>query len=87
MSEFEQMGKAFVSYYYPQFANDRNLLGNVYTEHSCLTFEGAQFQGKGPILEKLTSLPFKKVSHQITTVDCQPIIGVDENQVSFYGLE
>merc|ERR1711990_1309716 len=32
------------------------------------------------VLEKLKSLPFKKVAHQVTTMDAQPIIGVDNNQ-------
>ena len=81
MSKFEEMGKAFVGFYYPTFSQNRASLGDVYTEQSCLTFEGAQFQGKGPIIEKLVSLPFKTVNHQITTVDSQPIIGVDDNQV------
>ena len=51
-----------------------------------MTFEGAQFQGRGPIMEKLQSLPFKQVAHQVTTIDAQPIIGVDDNKVkvSFY---
>jgi len=80
MPDFEEMGKAFIGFYYPTFSNDRASLGNVYTDQSCLTFEGAQFQGKGPIVEKLMSLPFKTVNHQITTIDCQPIIGVDDNQ-------
>lgn len=78
------MGKAFVAFYYPTFSNNRPSLGDVYTEQSCLTFEGAQFQGKGPIIEKLVSLPFKTVSHQITTVDSQPIIGVDDNKVKSF---
>ena len=46
-----------------------------------MTFEGAQFQGKAPIMEKLASLPFQKVQHQVTTMDAQPIIGVDDNKV------
>jgi len=49
-----------------------------------MTFEGAQFQGKAPIMEKLASLPFQKVQHQVTTMDAQPIIGVDDNKVSFF---
>ncbi|CBY22666.1 unnamed protein product [Oikopleura dioica] len=77
---FQEMGKAFVGFYYPAFAEDRAKLADVYTDQSCMTFEGAQFQGKQPIVDKLTSLPFKKVNHQITTVDSQPIIGVDDNQ-------
>ena len=46
-----------------------------------MTFEGAQFQGRQPIMEKLQSLPFKSVAHQVTTIDAQPIIGVDDNKV------
>merc|ERR1712235_103398 len=81
--EFMQMGKSFVGFYYPAFAANRGAgsqLANVYTDQSCMTFEGAQFQGKAPILEKLMSLPFQKVNHQITTIDSQPIIGVDDNK-------
>ena len=84
MPDFEEMGKAFTGFYYQAFSNDRASLANVYTEQSCLTFEGAQFQGKGPIIAKLQSLPFKTVNHQLTTVDCQPIIGVDDNQVLLF---
>merc|ERR1712168_146593 len=78
--EFMQMGKSFVGFYYPAFANDRAQLANVYTDQSCMTFEGAQFQGRQPIMEKLQSLPFKSVAHQVTTIDAQPIIGVDDNK-------
>jgi len=76
------MGKAFVGFYYPAFSENRGAnsqLLNVYTDQSCLSFEGAQFQGKQAIMEKLASLPFKKVAHQVTTIDAQPIIGVDDN--------
>ena len=34
-------------------------------------------------MEKLASLPFTKVAHQVTTIDAQPIIGVDDNKVKF----
>ena len=30
--EFMQMGKSFVGFYYPAFANDRAQLANVYTD-------------------------------------------------------
>jgi hypothetical protein len=82
-SSFEEMGKAFVGFYYPSFSENRGAgskLDAIYTEQSCMTFEGAQFQGKAAIMEKLASLPFKKVAHQVTTMDAQPIIGVDNNQ-------
>lgn len=37
-----------------------------------LTFESSQVQGAKDIVEKLTSLPFQKVQHKITTLDAQP---------------
>lgn len=40
--------------------------------NSMLTFEGTQSQGVEAIVEKLTSLPFQKVVHKVSTRDCQP---------------
>ncbi|BCR85559.1 nuclear transport factor 2 family protein [Aspergillus chevalieri] len=37
-----------------------------------LTFETESLQGAQPITEKLTSLPFSKVAHQVSTLDAQP---------------
>lgn len=37
-----------------------------------LTFENTQFQGQNAIIEKLSSLPFQRVQHRISTVDAQP---------------
>lgn len=37
-----------------------------------LTFEGTQLQGVEAIVEKLSSLPFQKVEHKVSTRDCQP---------------
>lgn len=37
-----------------------------------LTFESAATQGARNIIEKLTSLPFQKVAHRISTLDAQP---------------
>ena len=53
MAKFEEMGKAFVGFYYPAFSANRGAgsqLLNVYTDQSCLSFEGAQFQGKQAIM-------------------------------------
>lgn len=38
-----------------------------------LTFEGAPTLGADSIIEKLSSLPFSKVKHQVTTFDVQPV--------------
>lgn len=37
-----------------------------------LTFESSQHQGIAGIVGKLTSLPFQKVAHEISTIDAQP---------------
>lgn len=37
-----------------------------------LTFESSQVQGARSIIEKLTSLPFQKLQHRISTLDAQP---------------
>ena len=51
---------------------DFSTLGNLYRNESMLTFETSQVQGVASIVEKLTSLPFQKVTHRITTLDAQP---------------
>lgn len=69
---WEQIGSSFVHHYYQMFDSDRSLLGSIYTDTSCLTWEGEQFQGKLDIVKKLTSLPFTKIGHSITAQDHQP---------------
>ncbi|KAI4133536.1 MAG: hypothetical protein LQ347_002143 [Umbilicaria vellea] len=39
---------------------------------SMLTFENQQIQGRDDIIEKLSSLPFTRVAHQLVTLDAQP---------------
>ena len=72
MQELEGIGKAFVNFYYSTFDSNRNQLLPLYKDMSMLTFEGQTYQGQKAILEKLTSLPFTKVQHAVTTVDVQP---------------
>ncbi|RPB11674.1 nuclear transport factor 2 [Morchella conica CCBAS932] len=62
----------FAKYYYNTFDSDRTRLAPLYRENSMMTFETNQHQGVSPIIEKLTSLPFGKVAHRITTLDAQP---------------
>ncbi|XP_043819508.1 nuclear transport factor 2-like [Dromiciops gliroides] len=69
---WEQIGSSFVQHYYQLFDNDRTQLGAIYIDASCLTWEGQQFQGKAAIVEKLSSLPFQKIQHNITAQDHQP---------------
>ncbi|CAN2389538.1 protein localization to nuclear pore [Pristimantis euphronides] len=69
---WEQIGCSFVQHYYQAFDNDRTQLKAIYTDSSCLTWEGQQFQGKEAIIEKLSMLPFQKIQHSITSQDHQP---------------
>ncbi|RAL63773.1 hypothetical protein DID88_003418 [Monilinia fructigena] len=59
-------------FYYNQFDADRTQLATLYRENSMLTFESASVLGAGAIVEKLKSLPFEKVKHQVSTLDAQP---------------
>ncbi|XP_026554955.1 nuclear transport factor 2-like isoform X2 [Pseudonaja textilis] len=61
---WEQIGTSFVQLYYQQFDTNREQLGALYTDASCLSWEGQQFQGKASIMEKLM--------HNITSQDHQP---------------
>ncbi|ODV71982.1 Ran GTPase-binding protein NTF2 [Cyberlindnera jadinii NRRL Y-1542] len=70
--DFNTLAQQFTEFYYNQFDSDRSQLGNLYRDQSMLTFETSQVQGAKDIVEKLTSLPFQKVGHRITTLDAQP---------------
>lgn len=70
--DFSTLAQKFTEFYYNQFDQDRSQLGNLYRNESMLTFETSQVQGVASIVEKLTSLPFQKVTHRITTLDAQP---------------
>ncbi|KAJ7674396.1 hypothetical protein B0H17DRAFT_1081888 [Mycena rosella] len=75
MSDINTIASQFVDYYYQTFDADRSGLAQLYRETSMLTFEGAQIAGTAAIVEKLTSLPFQKVQHKVTTKDAQPSSG------------
>ncbi|KAI5293985.1 Nuclear transport factor 2 [Ascosphaera acerosa] len=62
----------FVQFYYKTFDENRSNLGGLYRNESMLTFENSSQQGTEAILEKLTSLPFARVAHKVSTLDAQP---------------
>ncbi|CAK3917808.1 nuclear transport factor NTF-2 [Lecanosticta acicola] len=72
MADFENVAKQFTEFYYKQFDNNRAGLAALYRDHSMLTFENSPVQGSAAIIEKLSSLPFQKVEHQVATLDAQP---------------
>mmetsp|Transcript_92223 Transcript_92223/g.298269 ORF Transcript_92223/g.298269 Transcript_92223/m.298269 type:complete len:125 (-) Transcript_92223:77-451(-) len=72
MAAFQQVGEQFCQQYYQIFDTNRAGLAPLYGEQSMLTFEGEQFQGAAAIAQKLASLPFQKVRHQIVKCDCHP---------------
>ncbi|KAI9900559.1 hypothetical protein N3K66_004821 [Trichothecium roseum] len=72
MADFENIAKQFTEYYYNTFDQDRNGLRTLYRPESMLTFESSPLLGDKSITEKLVSLPFTKVKHQVSTLDAQP---------------
>jgi len=72
MADFAGIAQQFVEFYYNTFDHDRKNLAALYRDHSMLTFETAAVQGTAGIVEKLSTLPFQKVAHRVTTLDAQP---------------
>ncbi|KAL1968368.1 hypothetical protein VTN77DRAFT_1897 [Rasamsonia byssochlamydoides] len=72
MADFNNVAQQFVQFYYKTFDENRANLAALYRDQSMLTFETAAIQGRTAIIEKLTSLPFTKVVHQVATLDAQP---------------
>ncbi|KAI9568979.1 nuclear transport factor 2 [Boletus coccyginus] len=66
------LAKDFTTFYYSTFDSNRSQLAPLYRPDSMLTFEQAQFLGGSSIVAKLTSLPFTKVRHNVSTIDAQP---------------
>ncbi|HUR01132.1 MAG TPA: nuclear transport factor 2 family protein [Nonomuraea sp.] len=71
--DYAAVAEEFISYYYSTFDADRRSLEGLYRPTSLLTFESSQSHGTKDIVEKLASLPFQKVEHQVTTNDAQPL--------------
>ncbi|KAK3316348.1 nuclear transport factor 2 [Apodospora peruviana] len=75
MAEYEAVAKQFVEHYYNTFDSNRSALAPLYRDESMLTFQSAQVGGGPAIAEKLASLPFQKVKHQINSFESQPTPG------------
>ncbi|KAF2226313.1 putative nuclear transport factor 2 [Elsinoe ampelina] len=72
MGDFQAIAQQFTEFYYKTFDQDRAQLLPLYRDHSMLTFENAPTQGGASIIEKLSSLPFSKVQHEVSSLDAQP---------------
>ncbi|KAI0329878.1 nuclear transport factor 2 [Cubamyces sp. BRFM 1775] len=72
MADINAVAKQFTDFYYTTFDTNRAGLQSLYRDNSMLTWEGTPILGAANIAEKLTSLPFEKVQHKITTLDAQP---------------
>ncbi|KAI8473841.1 MAG: hypothetical protein J3K34DRAFT_409377 [Monoraphidium minutum] len=70
----EQVGKAFLEYYYGLFGSNRAGLASLYQDQSMFTFEGNKCQGPAAIMAKLTSLPFNQCKITPASMDFQPSI-------------
>ncbi|KAJ6115777.1 hypothetical protein N7523_006194 [Penicillium sp. IBT 18751x] len=83
MADFSTIAQQFVEFYYQTFDTNRAGLAPLYLDtddkfahkqrdQSMLTFETSSVQGTAAIVEKLSSLPFQQVRHQLATFDAQP---------------
>lgn len=71
----KNVAKQFVDAYYQNFDQGKDTRiewsNTVYTDISKLTFESSEHIGKAAIAEKLATLPFQQVKHQVSTLDVQ----------------
>ncbi|KAI0694161.1 nuclear transport factor 2 [Cerioporus squamosus] len=72
MADINAIAKQFTDFYYTTFDTNRAGLQNLYRDVSMLSWEGTPIMGASAISEKLTTLPFEKVQHKVTTMDAQP---------------
>ncbi|KAI0713487.1 nuclear transport factor 2 [Earliella scabrosa] len=72
MADINAIAKQFTDFYYSTFDANRANLQSLYRDVSMLSWEGSPIVGAANITEKLTSLPFEKVQHKVTTLDAQP---------------
>ncbi|KAL6718986.1 Nuclear transport factor 2 [Lecanora helva] len=72
MADFNAIAQQFTEFYYNTFDQGPKDLAALYRDSSMLTFETTAIQGVTGIIEKLTTLPFKKVVHKVATLDAQP---------------
>ncbi|KAK8192591.1 Nuclear transport factor 2 [Zalaria obscura] len=68
----DRNAEQFTEFYYKTFDSDRTGLMALYKDQSMLTFEAQPIQGATAIIEKLTSLPFSKIQHEVASLDAQP---------------
>jgi hypothetical protein len=72
MADINAIAKQFTDFYYSTFDTNRADLASLYRPESMLSWEGTPIQSATSIVEKLTTLPFSKVQHKVTTYDAQP---------------
>ncbi|KAI4094345.1 MAG: hypothetical protein LQ344_002245 [Seirophora lacunosa] len=72
MTDFQTVAQQFTDFYYTTFDRKREDLAALYRDQSMLTFESSPVQGTSGIVEKLVSLPFEVIKHQVKTLDAQP---------------
>ncbi|GFY67698.1 nuclear transport factor 2 [Trichonephila inaurata madagascariensis] len=75
--QYDQIGRTFVQQYYAYFDDpiQRAELSIFYQDDkSLMSFEGEPLFGRKKIMEKIQSLTFRKIAHNITSVDTQPML-------------
>merc|ERR1711957_182618 len=71
---YKMIGEQTVQQFY-QLYDARQNMQQMYETQSLFTFEGQDVQGAMQIVQKLMSLGFQQVQHQVQKVNCQPVPG------------
>jgi hypothetical protein len=67
------LSQAFTDHYYQAFDQNRGALSSLYSDQSVLCFEGHKSHGSQAIISKLTTLPFQRCQHKITSLDSHAV--------------
>ncbi|KAK8789672.1 nuclear transport factor 2 [Blastocystis sp. subtype 4] len=67
----QEIGRAFINFFYQCYDTDRTQLQNIYQDCSMLTCEGQEFLGMQNIMGKIAGLG-ASFGHNIQTMDVQP---------------
>ncbi|XP_037021517.2 nuclear transport factor 2-like [Artibeus jamaicensis] len=69
---WEQTRSSFTQHYYQPLGNNRTHFGSIYTEVSCLVWEGQRFPGAAAIMETPSSLLFQILQRSTVAPAHQP---------------
>mmetsp|Transcript_31858 Transcript_31858/g.28895 ORF Transcript_31858/g.28895 Transcript_31858/m.28895 type:complete len:132 (+) Transcript_31858:33-428(+) len=68
----EDIARQFVEAYYTTLQNNKEEMIQFYTEDSIMSSEGNHQKGTKEIQDRLDGLSFKKINHEVVSMDAHP---------------